>query len=108
VNKRERKKLEKIIRRSKQKRYRRRGDCNFCGDCCDNEECEYFERVNADLGFCMVYGKPERFRRCLLFPQDPKHPFERCGYYFHDRHDGGKIIKPSGWPGPMNKLEDFE
>lgn len=97
--------LLKAQRLMKMKRYKRLGECNLCGDCCDNENCEYFQRVNGDLGICTVYGKPERFEKCLKFPEVPGHPFQRCGYWFADKHDGGKWIKPES---PLIREEDFE
>jgi len=90
------KKIQKALRIKRMKRYIRLGECNQCGDCCDNEDCEYFERVSPDHGICTIYGEQERPRKCVLFPEGPQHPFDRCGYWFQDRHDGGKWIKPKG------------
>lgn len=105
MNKLQRKAL-KAQRLLKQKRYIQMGECNFCGDCCDLEDCEYFKQINPDFGICTVFGKPERFARCPLFPEGPRHPFKRCGYFFQDRHDNGKLIYPEEWPGPQGNIID--
>ncbi len=113
MNKQERK-LHKAKKLLKQKRYLRLGECNYCGDCCrdfneDGTPCEYFREISADFGVCTVYGQEERYAVCPLFPEDPRdfRKFKRCGYFFQDRHDGGKRIYPEEWPGPQNSLEDL-
>lgn len=90
--------LKKALRLSKMPRYKRLGECNMCGDCCETEgpdggPCEYFERESPDKGICTVFGKPERYERCPLFPELPPICYERCSYYFQDRYEGGKLIR---------------
>jgi hypothetical protein len=106
-------KILKAKRLLKQKRYLRLGDCNYCGDCCrnwndDGTPCEYFQEITPDFGVCAVYGKPERYTACPLFPEDPQNfrTFKRCGYYFQDRHDDGRLIYPEEWPGPQGNVID--
>jgi len=106
-------KLLRAKRILRQKRYIRLGECNFCGDCCEREgpdggPCEYLNRISPDFAICTVYGKPERYARCPLFPEAPQHPFKRCGYFFQDRHEGGKRYYPEDWPGPQNFLENLD
>ena len=64
------------------KRYERYGECNQCGDCCDNEDCEHF--IDRK---CAIFGDPDRPLKCTLFPEVPNHPFKRCSYYFLDRFE---------------------
>jgi len=80
--------LKKAIELKNGPRYIRYGECNMCGDCCENEDCEYF--IDRK---CIVFGKPERYAKCPLFPENPFHPFNRCSYYFYDKHED-KYIKP--------------
>lgn len=82
--------MEKIKRLPK-KRYKRYGKCNQCGDCCENENCEYFTKDRK----CAIFGYLDRPLKCTLFPEYPQHPFKKCGYYFLDVYED-KIIKPEG------------
>lgn len=81
--------LEKALKLKSQKRYIRLGECNQCGDCCDNESCEHLTKDRK----CAIFGHVDRPLKCTLFPEVPQHPFKRCGFYFQDRHDDGKLIR---------------
>ena len=100
------KQREKALRLINQKRYVRFGECNQCGDCCETEDCEYFKRINKDRGICLAFGKVERPAKCGLFPEVPQHPYERCSYWFEDRHNNNEKIYPKQWPGPQGGLDD--
>ena len=67
-------------------RYELLGKCNFCGDCCRNESCEWFIGDR-----CNHYKK--RPPKCQNYPSAPPIIHKRCGYYFWDRWEN-KIVKP--------------
>ena len=67
-------------------RYERRGDCNQCGKCCVDENCEYFENNK-----CMIFGKSERPERCLIYPANPPLNYKECSYYFWDKWENKEI-----------------
>lgn len=82
------------------KRYIRKGHCLMCGVCCEKEGpdgtvCEYLSEPDV-LGerVCTIFGKAERPLKCWLFPELPPIPFKNCGFYFVDRYEGGRVIKP--------------
>jgi len=76
-------------------RYERKGNCNRCGVCCLNENCEHFE-FNEEMGIatCKIYGSSNRPLMCLLFPDMPPILFEGCGYYFIDLWEDNREIRP--------------
>jgi len=73
-------------------RYERKGNCNRCGDCCVNEDCEHFEM--GEPATCLIYGK-ERPLKCTLFPEMPPIPkeFVNCDYWFEDTWEDNRIVK---------------
>jgi len=79
------------IAEGKEQRYLRKGQCNRCGKCCIEENCECFEIVDG-IGICKIYDKPNRSEKCKLFPANPPIIFEECGYYFVDKIDG-RVLK---------------
>jgi len=76
-------------------RYKRQGSCKHCGACCLAEDpaCKYLLMENGK-SHCIVFGKPERYKRCLLFPENPPIPFEGCGFFFVDRWEGNRKVEP--------------
>jgi len=62
-------------------RYDVLGECNQCGACCENEDCEFFNEDKT----CAIYGKPERPLKCVLWPEMPPVMFEKCGHSFYDK-----------------------
>lgn len=74
-------------------RYIRCGECNQCGICCIEEDCEYFKWEDGK-GICTVFGKPERYPRCINFPAAPPIMIKECSYYFIDTQEDNRIIKP--------------
>jgi hypothetical protein len=66
-------------------RYNRGGGCKRCGKCCLNEDCEHLQFEEDGTATCLIFGKPERPKRCILFPQLPPIIIEGCGYYFIDK-----------------------
>ena len=71
-------------------RYKRQGKCNRCGDCCINEDCEYFEMGNPAT--CLIHDK-ERPLKCVLFPEMPSlKPNKGCGYYFMDTWEDNRRV----------------
>lgn len=76
------------------KRYKRMGKCARCGACClvEDPPCPHLS-WDGKKAICKIFGKPERFERCKIFPANPPIPFESCGYYFLDMWENNKIIK---------------
>ena len=73
-------------------RYKRQGECNRCGDCCVNENCEHFEV--GSLATCKIYDSPDRPLKCRLFPEMPSlKPNKRCGYYFLDTWEDNRRVE---------------
>ena len=74
------------------KRYDRKGECNRCGDCCVNEDCEHFQF--GEPATCLIHDK-ERPLKCPLFPEMPPIPkeFKNCGYWFEDTWEDNRIVK---------------
>jgi len=70
-------------------RYERRGECNRCGDCCINEDCEYFKLGNPST--CLIHDK-ERPVKCDAYPEAPPIIFENCSYYFFDTWEDNRIV----------------
>ena len=68
-----------------QPRYSRRGECIHCGWCClcEDPSCPHL-KMSEGKSHCTVYGKPERFKRCKLFPEYPPIKHEGCGFRFYD------------------------
>jgi len=75
-------------------RYIRQGQCNRCGQCCENEDCEYLE-MNEKMATCKIYDSPDRPDRCKWFPEMPPIPrkFDKCSYYFIDTWEENRIVK---------------
>ena len=71
-------------------RYIRQGECNRCGQCCINEDCEHF--VMGEPATCLIHDK-ERPPKCEWFPEAPPIIFEKCGYYFLDTWEDNRIVK---------------
>jgi hypothetical protein len=74
-------------------RYVRKGQCNRCGKCCLNEDCDHLEWLENGKANCKIFGKKERPLRCGWFPQLPPIIIEGCGYYFIDRWNNNKKLK---------------
>ena len=77
-------------------RYERQGECNRCGECCVNEECEHLEiDEETEMATCRIYDSLDRPLRCKLFPDMPPIPkeFQNCSYYFLDTWEDDKIVK---------------
>jgi len=73
-------------------RYIRQGECERCGQCCLNEDCEYFEMGDNGLATCLIHDQ-ERPSKCTLFPENPPIIFKKCGYYFLDTWENNRIIR---------------
>ena len=75
-------------------RYKRQGECNRCGQCCVNENCEYLHFDN-DITTCLIYDSEDRPERCKLFPEMPPIPkaFSKCSYWFEDTWEDNRIVK---------------
>ena len=73
------------------RRYTRKGKCNRCGWCCQQENCEHLQMGN-ELATCLIHEK-ERPLRCSLYPDAPPIIYDKCGYYFLDTFDNNKIVK---------------
>ena len=73
-------------------RYKRQGQCNRCGECCLNENCEHFQMGNPVT--CKIFNSPDRPLKCKLFPEMPPIPkqFKECGYYFLDTWEDNRIV----------------
>jgi len=77
-------------------RYERQGECNRCGICCLAEDCQYFEwgeSAGNKIGICTVFGKPERYARCVNFPAVPPIMILECSYRFLDTQEN-RVIGP--------------
>jgi len=70
-------------------RYKRKGKCNRCGECCRNESCEHFE--DGTVAVCKIHNQ-KRPMRCKWFPQAPPIIFSGCGYYFLDTWENNRIV----------------
>jgi len=70
-------------------RYIRQGECNRCGQCCINEDCEYFEM--GEPATCKIHDK-ECPPKCEWFPQAPPIIFEKCSYYFLDTWEDNRVV----------------
>ena len=75
-------------------RYKRRGECLKCGWCCQNEDCEHFDK---DKKTCAIYGQENRPKKCIIFPSGPPITHSKCGYYFLDSWNNNKITKEIVW-----------
>lgn len=73
-----------------QPRYKRRGQCNRCGWCCEYSNCEYLSKKNGKA-ICKIYN--DRPLKCILFPQAPPILTETCGFYFLDTWENNRIVK---------------
>ncbi len=74
-------------------RYIRKGKCIQCGACCQNENCEFL-KFDGKKWQCLIHSNSNRPQRCKSFPQVPPIIFKTCGYYFLDKWNNNKIIKP--------------
>ena len=70
-------------------RYKRQGQCIRCGQCCVNEDCEYF--MMGEPAICLIHDK-ERPSKCEWFPEAPPIIFEKWGYYFLDTWEDNRIV----------------
>lgn len=75
-----------------QPRYKRQGQCNRCGACCVNEDCEHLEMSNG-ASTCLIHNDPDRPLKCKLFPEMPPILFPNCGYYFLDKYEDNRVVK---------------
>ena len=64
-------------------RYTRHGQCNRCGECCSQEDCEHFG-WQGNLAVCVIHDSPDRPEKCRMYPANPPTIFSRCGFYFVD------------------------
>ena len=75
----------------KNPRYIRKGKCNRCGWCCQQENCKHL-LIEDGIATCLIH-KSERPLRCSLYPANPPIVHEECGYYFLDTWNNNKIVK---------------
>ena len=76
-----------------QPRYIRKGECKHCGWCCMHEDCPYLEWKDGK-SHCTVHGTDLQPPYCKSFPDMPPIKNEKCGYYFIDKWDNNKRLKP--------------
>jgi len=73
-------------------KYERKGECNRCGSCCQNEDCEHFDS-EGEKTTCKIFGSTDRLLKCSLFPELPPILFEKCGYYFLDKWENNRKVE---------------
>lgn len=71
-------------------RYERMGECNQCGTCCIEENCEYLTWKDKKA-ICIIHEE-NRPEKCVQFPANPPIVFRKCSYVFRDRWEN-KILK---------------
>ena len=76
------------------RRYILHGECNQCGDCCQNEDCEHLERISQGKWGCKIHNDPNRPLKCKLYPEMPPIVFRRCSYYFRDTYENNRLVRP--------------
>jgi hypothetical protein len=73
-------------------RYKRQGECNRCGWCCQLENCKHLKIVDG-FATCMIYDDKKKPLKCSLYPANPPIMHEKCGYYFLDLYENNKKVK---------------